>query len=68
MSTLKKLNNTFWATATNSNVFEQYLNTISNDINNDSDHSRSVFCYGFSPYKRCSIRDIIDRHCAILGK
>jgi hypothetical protein len=68
MSASKKLNNTFWETSTNSNIFDQYLSTISHDINNDSDHSRSVFCYGFSPYKRHSIRDVIDRYCAILGR
>lgn len=68
MPTLEKLKNTFRETSTNSNIFDQYLSFISHDINNDSDHSRTVFCYRFSLDKRHSFRDIIDTHCATLGR
>lgn len=68
MPTQHELNRTFWATLDSSSVFEQYLSYINNDINNDNTNSRIAFCYRFPQIRRDAIREIIDIHCAILGR
>ena len=68
MPTQNELYRTFSITSDRSRVFEQYLSFIGNDISNDSDHHRSVFCYNFPMNQRYAIRDIIDTYCATLGR
>lgn len=68
MPTQDELNRTYWDTLNSSRVIEQYMNSIDHDINRDNPNSRSVFCYRFSQSQRDTIREIIDRHFAMLGR